>query len=73
MASGIARIVRNTPVEVWSEVPGVIKAVLSNGGFTVTVKGVDVGPVWSVNNQVHAVGVSVTVLLRGSVPQGLLP
>lgn len=73
MASGITRIVQNTPVEVWKEEPGTIKAVLSNGGYTVTVKGSDVGPVWSVNKQTHAVGASVTVLLRGGVPQGLLP
>ena len=73
MASGIARIVRSTPVEVWDEVPGIIKARLTHGSFTVTVKGADVGPVWSVNKQSHAVGASVTVLLRGGVPAGLLP
>lgn len=74
MGSGIGRIISQVSPQAWEEVPGVVKSLDRNAmSYVVTVRGIDVGPLWSVNAQVHPVGATVTILFRGGVAIGLVP
>lgn len=45
----------------------------ATASYTITYKGLSVGPVWSVNGVRHAVGKSVTALVQKNLVIGILP